>query len=258
MKKILAIAALFCLGLTVNAQTDNVGRHGTPTVQNNNNSGGKKKDKKKKEEKKEEKKEDRRDIRIQDNTPAATVTAPTTTTTTTTTPSTTTTTSTTHSYAPSAVSYRSTGNSISDDWSKMAVGANLNVGFDDVLTNFGIGAKFQYRFIKQLRGEASVNIYLPKYATLFWDANINVHYLFPIGSTGLTAYPLAGFNVMGASDTDGIYSAISSFGVNYGGGIEYQLTDGIKVNAEIKGQTGFSSDWWGTRGIFSLGASYCF
>lgn len=142
--------------------------------------------------------------------------------------------------------------------SKMAAGANLNVGVGDSYTNVGIGAKFQYRFIERMRGEASFNFFFPKYHSSYWDVNLNAHYLFPIGETGLTAYPLAGFSIIGSTYSYlGYSSSASSFALNYGGGIEYQITEKFKVNAEVKGHTGFATGW-GTRGVFSLGAAFCF
>ncbi len=142
--------------------------------------------------------------------------------------------------------------------SKMAAGVNLNVGVGDSYTNVGLGAKFQYRFLEKMRGEASFNYFFPKWHTSYWDINMNAHYLFHLGETGLTAYPLAGFSVIGSTYSIlGYSSSSSSFALNYGGGIEYQITDNIKVNAEMKGHSGFASGW-GTRGVFSIGASYCF
>lgn len=147
------------------------------------------------------------------------------------------------------------------DDSKMAVGINLNAGVGDSYTNFGAGAKFQYKFHKHWRSEASFNYFFKKDYLSMWDANIDAHYLIPIGSSGLTIYPLAGFTVRGAKvsiDEFGINASVSEtgFGVNYGAGIEYPVSNSFKLNFEMKGQT--AGCGMGTRGIFSIGCAYCF
>lgn len=144
--------------------------------------------------------------------------------------------------------------------SNMAAGLNFNVGVGNSYTNMGIGGKFQYKFAERWRGEASFNYFFKKDYVDMWDANLDVHFLIPVGDK-LVVYPLAGPTLRGAKATVsfmGYSSSASStsFGVNYGAGVEYPLTDAIKVNFEMKGVTAGSG--WGTRGVFSIGAAYCF
>ncbi len=80
--------------------------------------------------------------------------------------------------------------------SKMAVGINANYGMSSDYKNFGFGAKFQYEFIENFRAEASGDYFLKKDGMSIWDANLNFHYLIPLGDN-LKVYPLAGITLMG-------------------------------------------------------------
>lgn len=139
--------------------------------------------------------------------------------------------------------------------SKMAVGVNVNAGMGDSYTNYGLGAKFQYNFAEHWRGEASFNYFFEKEYVSMWDINVDAHYL--INTKNVTIYPLAGItmraataSIMGFSTTD------TNIGVNYGAGVDFKLSDSFKLNLEIKGVT--TGGGWGTRGMFSVGAAYCF
>ncbi len=80
---------------------------------------------------------------------------------------------------------------------KMAVGINVNYGMHKDYKNFGFGAKFQYEFIENFRAEASGNYFLKKDNITFWDANLNFHYLIPLGES-VKLYPIVGVTLLGA------------------------------------------------------------
>lgn len=173
---------------------------------------------------------------------------------------------------------------------KMAIGANFNYGMHKDYKNIGFGAKFQYNITEAIRGEASGNYYLKKDNLKMWDANVNVHYVIPV-SEGLNVYPLAGVTLVGVKlDVDGAFddaynqawalaqaagmtkaqfdaqwgaaqnavesesSSESKFGFNIGAGIEYFLSESLKVNAEVKYQ--YVKDF--DRPHFSVGIAYVF
>lgn len=141
------------------------------------------------------------------------------------------------------------------DDSKMAAGVNLNVNVGDGLNFFGLGAKYQYRFATHWRAEGSFNYYFKNNYVTMWDINADAHYLIPVKSVNI--YPLAGLTVHHSKIGEGgFYFAETNFGVNYGAGVEFPITDAIKLNFEVKGVT--VGGGWGTRGVFSLGAAYCF
>lgn len=138
------------------------------------------------------------------------------------------------------------------------VGANVNYGLDSDYKNLGFGAKVQYEFIDNFRAEASFNYFLKKDELKMWDVNLNLQYLIHAGS--LTIYPLAGLTLLNASTSDitipgyGTIKGVSdsNFGVNVGAGIEYPITDGIKLNLEGKYQ--IVKDW--DRPVISAGVSF--
>jgi outer membrane protein X len=111
--------------------------------------------------------------------------------------------------------------------------------FDDLNSQFGIGAKYQYGFLDQLRGEIGGDFFFKKNYTSLVDINGNVHFVFPIASS-FNVYPLAGLNIGFASLDDdvaktlGVKSSETRLGVNVGGGFDIKVTDGIKIILEAK------------------------
>ena len=170
----------------------------------------------------------------------------------------------------------------------MAVG--VNVGFAPCLeefmdvTNFGVGAKFQYNLTDPIRVEANVNYWLKSEEMGLLDVGANVHYLFHVGDK-FSVYPLVGlgfvhftsgnggfggyddddddfgfdFDFMraraydGDDDYDG-GSDENKFMFNVGAGVQYALTEKISVGAEIKYQ--FIKDF--NRMPISVGLTYKF
>jgi outer membrane protein X len=156
----------------------------------------------------------------------------------------------------------------------MAAGLNAAVGMGDELTNFGIGAKFQYNILDPLRLEGSFTYFLPKTwgagfaeAKLsMWDFSVNAHYLFPM-SESLAVYPLAGVGMLGTSSSVevdfGGYGGLreygssvstSEFGFNLGGGLDFRLTEQFILNAEVKYK--ICGTW--SRLMLSAGVAYRF
>ena len=162
---------------------------------------------------------------------------------------------------------------------EMAAGGNIGISAGNGVTNFGIGAKFQYNVTKQIRGEGSFTYYLGDFN--YWDLSVNAHYLIGIPSVPkLNVYPLAGLSLNGFGgggnsgggwhtyidsygheitvfddDDSDVSSSSTTFGLNLGGGAEYKLTDRISVGGELKYRIGFD-DW--NRFIISVGVAYKF
>ena len=133
---------------------------------------------------------------------------------------------------------------------EMAAGGNLLFGTE--INSVGLGVKFQYGIIENLRAEASFNYYFKNKGYHMWDLNANAHYLFPIANK-FRAYPLAGFTIVnkGYSDID---ESITRLGLNLGGGVEYDVRPDFKLNAEFKYSIVSTID----QAVFSLGAAYKF
>lgn len=143
----------------------------------------------------------------------------------------------------------------------MAVGLNLGVApcleSGAKVTNFGIGAKFQYNVTNPIRLEADVDYWFKNKGMDVLDITANVHYIFNVGSK-LKVYPLVGIGYarLGASmdfsgldeddwlniangkydDDDFESSSTSKFLFNVGAGVEYPITNNLSVGAEIKYQ----------------------
>lgn len=135
-----------------------------------------------------------------------------------------------------------------DKW----VGLNFNGGFHKDYTNFGLGLKGQYEVRERLRLEAAANYFFKKDDLSMWDANLNVHYLIPLGESA-NVYPVVGPSLM-TWKGNGFFEYKTKFGVNLGAGIEYRLDDHLKVNCDVKYQYIKDID----RPVVSLGASYLF
>ena len=126
------------------------------------------------------------------------------------------------------------------------IGAHVLYGTD--MKNIGIGAKYQRNVTDAIRLEVVGDYYLKTDGFTMFDVNVNGHYLFPL-SDKVIAYPLVGVNYTSWKqefewDEEDIYyldvlseSKASSIGLNIGGGIQYKLTDKIRIGAELKYQT---------------------
>ena len=131
------------------------------------------------------------------------------------------------------------------------VGAHVLYGTD--AGNIGFGVKYQNNITDAIRLEAVGDYYLKTDGFSMFDVNVNGHYLFPL-SDKVTVYPLVGVNytswkqesfisypkysddgdIEGSDDID---IKDTSIGLNIGGGIQYKLTDKIRIGAELKYQT---------------------
>lgn len=133
---------------------------------------------------------------------------------------------------------------------QMAVGGNLLYGTE--INSVGLGAKFQYGILDHLRGEASFNYYFQNKGFRMWDLNANAHYVFDI-TERFHAYPLAGLTVVNKSYAD-VDDSITRFGLNLGGGCEFDVTPRWRVNAEFKYSIVSTID----QAVFGVGAVYKF
>ena len=124
------------------------------------------------------------------------------------------------------------------------IGAHVLYGTD--ASNIGLGVKYQNNITDAIRLEAVGDYYLKTDGFSMFDVNVNGHYLFPL-SDKVTVYPLVGINytswkqealIDNDDDDDEDWSfKKSGIGINIGGGIQYKLTDKIRIGAELKYQT---------------------
>jgi opacity protein-like surface antigen len=122
---------------------------------------------------------------------------------------------------------------------KFAIGANIGMGlYGNEYNPFGFGAKFQYEFVEDFRAELAYNYWLSKNDAGVMDFDLNLQYLIP-ATDKLFIYPLVGVNL---AMTHGDYykhyndGQETIFGFQGGAGVEYYLSDNVKVNFDVKYQ----------------------
>lgn len=102
-------------------------------------------------------------------------------------------------------------------------GANVLVS-TETGSNFGIGVRGQYGLTENIRGEGSFSLISNSYHNIT-DLSFNAHYLIPV-EENIVAYPLAGFSLTNAFETD--------LGINLGGGVDYLLDERITLDAQLR------------------------
>lgn len=137
------------------------------------------------------------------------------------------------------------------------------------IKSLGIGVKGGYGITDAIRTQATFDYFLKKDNVSCWDLNLDVHYLFPLGDN-IKVYPLAGLTYLRCS-VDGFTQTVSTpagsitvgsneshsdgnLGVNLGGGFQYDLTEKLALNAEVKFQIIKNNN----QGVISAGLAYKF
>lgn len=123
------------------------------------------------------------------------------------------------------------------------------------LTNFGIGAKFQYGILENVRTELDMDYFFKSKHIDIFDMSLNAHYLFNFANDQAAIYPIVGIgfgalhaSYMGESDSEARFLA------NIGIGAQYDFTDRLVGCFEWKYQ--YMSDF--SRMPVSVGIAYKF
>ncbi|MBP5799229.1 MAG: porin family protein [Prevotella sp.] len=120
---------------------------------------------------------------------------------------------------------------------KMTIGIHGDYMIDSP-KNFGFGANIGYEVINNVRGVAEFNYFLKKDHVSFWNVDVNAEYLFRLGDSGFTIYPLAGIALLGSKvDSDYGGASDSKLGLNLGAGVEYQISSNLALKAEYNYKT---------------------
>lgn len=131
-------------------------------------------------------------------------------------------------------------------------GVKLNYGFDD--PNVGVGLVGRYNIDNHFRPELALNYYPESDDHSAWDVNANLHYIFHI-TNKFKLYPLGGLTITGHDFDNGLVDhSETNVGVNLGGGLQYNITRNLHLNAETYYQ--FVDDY--DRGIMNFSLSYVF
>lgn len=135
-----------------------------------------------------------------------------------------------------------------------AVGVNFLYGTE--IEKVGVGVKLQYGVLEHLRLEGAFNYFFKKNETHMWEINVNAHYLFPLADGKLNVYPLAGPTIVNATTNvgGGLNQSTTKFGLNLGGGLEYNISEHFAVGFEARYSIVSKID----QAVFNLGATYRF
>ena len=118
---------------------------------------------------------------------------------------------------------------------KMFLGADANMIFRDGENRFAVGAKFQYNFTENIRGEAAFKYYPKKWESTCWNLNANVQYVIPVADQ-FNVYPIVGLGFFNVSPTVGDSSSCLVY--HGGAGAEYLLSDNLKLYLDAVYQYG--------------------
>ena len=134
--------------------------------------------------------------------------------------------------------------------------AGVNLVYGSRIESLGIGARFQYGVLDQLRAEVGFNYFFEHDHMSCWDVNINAHYLVGLWNEQLYIYPLAGVNYTmvdykGELNEKGEENHV---GLNLGAGLEYEINEHFGVNLEYRHTIIRKVD----QGVIGLGVNYKF
>lgn len=134
--------------------------------------------------------------------------------------------------------------------------AGVHLSYGTEISSIGLGVKYQYNITDNIRLEPSINYFFENDGADMFDINATAHYLFPMASN-VRLYPLAGLTFARWGwdlGNDGAEVTKSKFGVNLGGGAEFDISKEFMLNFEVKYQLVSDFD----QAIFSLGIAYMF
>ena len=125
----------------------------------------------------------------------------------------------------------------------------VHLGYGTEIESFALGMKYQRNITDNVRLEPSINYFFENKGVDMFDINFNAHYLFPMASN-VRLYPLAGLTF----ERWDIGKVKNKFGVNIGGGAEFDIANDWMMNFEIKYKIVSDFD----QAVFSLGVAYMF
>ncbi|WP_068691685.1 outer membrane beta-barrel protein [Culturomica massiliensis] len=158
----------------------------------------------------------------------------------------------------------------------VSAGLRLNLGTSPAAglsSQFGVGLDFNWSITDAIRLSPEFNFFFPKKVAEAlgaelkwntWDFSINGQYLFKLGDVVL--YPQFGLTIQGASvKWDGAdeweeygggaaKSSETKFGINFGAGVEYRLSEAISL--DFRAKYNVVSNW--SRAVIGVGAAYHF
>ena len=134
--------------------------------------------------------------------------------------------------------------------------AGINLAYGSEIESLGLGARFQYGILDQLRAEVGFNGFFEHDHTSCWDVNLNAHYLVGLYNDQLFIYPLAGLNytMVNYKGEKNSLGEENHIGLNLGAGVEYEFTEHWGVNLEYRHTIVRKVD----QGVIGVGVNYKF
>lgn len=133
--------------------------------------------------------------------------------------------------------------------------AGLNLLYGSEIESMGIGARFQYAVIDQLRGQVEIDAYFKHNHTNWYDVSINAEYLVSLKNDVLYLYPIAGLTYSMVTYKElGVKDEENHVGLNVGAGLEYEINDHFAATLEYRHTIMRKVD----QGVFALGVNYKF
>jgi len=135
-----------------------------------------------------------------------------------------------------------------------AVGANLVYGSE--IESLGLGARFQYGILDNIRAEVGFNGFFEHDHRGWWEVNLNGHYLVGLWQQRLFVYPIGGINYTMMSYKGELkdLGEENHIGLNVGAGFEYELDDHLGAFVEYRHTIVRKVD----QGVFGVGLNYKF
>ena len=125
----------------------------------------------------------------------------------------------------------------------------VHLGYGSEIESASIGVKYQYNITNNIRLEPSANYFFEKKGIDMFDFNANAHYLIPT-ENNIRLYPLAGLTF----NRWDFGKVVNRLGLNMGAGAEFDVSDNLFVNMELKYQIVKDFD----QAVFNVGLTYMF
>ena len=134
--------------------------------------------------------------------------------------------------------------------------AGVQLVYGSEIESLGVGIKYQYGILDQLRAEVGINYFFEHNHMQWWDVNVNAHYLVALWNERLHIYPIAGLNytMVDFKGADNPKGEENHVGLNLGAGIEYDFTEHFGACFEYRHTIIRKVD----QGVFALGLNYKF
>jgi len=133
--------------------------------------------------------------------------------------------------------------------------AGIQMLYGTEIDNLGLGIRYQYGILDQLRAEVGFNYFFERKHRQWLDVNLNAHYLLGVWNQQLFLYPLAGLNYsMTKYKGDGQSDEENHVGLNVGAGAEFEINEHFGVNLEYRHTIIRKVD----QGVFGIGLNYKF